>query len=474
MSTPRAFLRTLVSFALVATFGVVAPARADMDRNAKKWLEDVKPLLLPEEEKLYKALKNNSEAAEFQKIFWARRDPNLDTPENEFKAEYEKLKAQIDAAYKTALPGSQTDCGRAHVLLGAPDAVRKEQGTEIDIGFRAPETWTYKDRPGMTFTGGSIQIAFDNQCRLPQRNKFNEQLDRVAETKIVQPNLTYTKDGKGQLVKLADQLPKPTPVQALLKTPRTDFPMTAQSVMEIRSQDGTSVYVAGLVRGDASAVTVGDAGGQKVAKVVVATHTTDAEGRVQKSQDREVAAVVSDGGFVAGFGMALRPGEHVFRIGVVDPKSGKGAVAELPVKTQTYGAELVLSPVLVLAEIQDNIAKTNDEPFAEFVFGTTRFVPRYGNAFRQSEAVNLLCAIYGAAKDEAGKISVAGGFEILKDGKTIARAPDQTFDTDPATPSAGPVPLGNYPPGKYLARVRLRDNIAKKDYTQETAFEIVP
>ena len=450
------------------------PALADLDKNAKKWLDDVRPILLPEEEKAYKGLKNNADAAEFQKIFWARRDPNLDTPENEYQVEYQKLVAELDPKFKTSgRPGSLTDCGRLYVLLGAPDNVKKE--TSAEVGFRSPETWTYKDRPSITFKGGSMDVGLDQSCMLPQGNKFGEQLNRLAEFKVVQTNLSYKYDGKGGLVKLADLLPKPTPVQALLKQPRADFKLEAKSVMEVRSQDGASVFVAGLIRGDASGVTVAEAAGKKVAKVVVSVHSSDKEGRLLKSQDREVSAeVTADNSFVASFGMPLRPGEHTMKIGAIDPKTAKGSVAEVSIKTQEYGAELTISPVMVLADIQEGSPAQKDDAYFEFVFGSTRFVPRYGNVFKKSEAVTLLCAIYGASKDEAGKTSVVGGFQVLKDGKTLAKAPDQTYDAEPATPSAGPVPLGNYAPGKYVAQVRLRDNVAKKDYVKETEFEIIP
>ncbi len=129
---------------------------------------------------------------------------------------------------------------------------------------------------------------------------------------------------------------------------------------------------------------------------------------------------------------------------------------------------------MVLADIVEGTTPVKDDPYFEFTFGTTKFVPRYGNVFKKTETVTLLAAIYGAAKDEAGKISVSGGFQVLKDGKPIAKAPDQTYDSEPATPSAGPVPLGGYAPGKYMAQLRLRDNVAKKDYVKETEFEIIP
>lgn len=448
-------------------------ALADLDKNAKKWVDTVRPIILPEEEKSYKGLKNNADAAEFQKIFWARRDPNLDTPENEYQAEYLKLVTEVDTKFKVAgRAGSQTDCGRIYILLGAPDAVKKENTAEVS--FRSPETWTYKDRPTMTFKGGSIDIPLDGTCMLPQGNRFAEQLNRLAEFKVVQTNLSYKFDSKGALVKLVDLLPKPTPVQALLKEPRKDFELTAKPIMEIRSQDGASVFVAGLIQGDASGLTVSDAGGKKVAKIVVSVHSADKEGRVLKSMDREVAAEVVDNKFVSSFGMALRPGEHTMKIGAIDPKTGKGAVAEIAFKTQDYGTELTVSPVMVLADIVEGQTPAKDDPLFEFTFGATKFVPRYGNVFKKTETATLLAAIYGAQKDEAGKISVTGGFQILKDGKTIAKAPDQTYDVEPATPSAGPVPLTGYAPGKYIAQLRLRDNVAKKDYVKETEFEIIP
>lgn len=462
-------------FGLASTLVVIlaAPALADLDKNAKKWVDSVRPILLPEEEKFYKNLKNNSDATEFQKIFWARRDPNLDTPENEFQTEYLKLVAEVDAKYRVGgRVGSLTDCGRLHILMGAPDSVKKENSG--DVAFRTPEVWTFKDRPGLTFTGGFLDIPLDGSCMLPQGNRLSGQLNRIAELKVIQTNLSYKYDAKGSLVKLADLLPKPTPAQALLKDPRTDFPLEARQVMEIRSQDGASVFVAGLIQGDATALTQSESGGKKVVKVVVSVHSTDQEGRLLKSQDREVTAEVENNRFISAFGMPLRPGAHTMKVGAIDPKSGKGSVVNVAVKTQEYAADLTVSPVMVLADIQETTAPVKDDPLFEFTFGSTRFVPRYGNVFKQGESVTLLAAIYGAAKDEAGKISVVGGFQILKDGKTLAKAPDQPYDVEPATPSAGPVPLGGYAPGKYVAQLRLRDNVAQKDYIKETEFEIVP
>ena len=73
-----------------------APAVRALDKEAKKWLDEVKPIMLPEEEKTYRDLKDKNDVAEFQRIFWARRDPDLETPANEYEAEYQKARADAD------------------------------------------------------------------------------------------------------------------------------------------------------------------------------------------------------------------------------------------------------------------------------------------------------------------------------------------------------------------------------------------
>ena len=83
-------------------------ARAQkLDKDDKKWLDDARPLMTPDEEKTYKGLKDKSDRQEFQKIFWARRDPNLETPENEFQVEYMKAYAEADAVQGPGQAGSR-------------------------------------------------------------------------------------------------------------------------------------------------------------------------------------------------------------------------------------------------------------------------------------------------------------------------------------------------------------------------------
>ena len=480
--------------ALAAAFALLSPVAArpadKLDKEAKKWLEDVRPIILPDEEKTFRGLKDKSDREEFQKIFWARRDPDPQTPANEFRTEYETTKADVDTRFRVSgRPGSATDCGRVYILLGAPDDVKREPGTG---GSRTPETWTYRDRPSMKFKDGQAQIMFDAECALPQGARLGEQMSRVAETKITNPSLDYRTGSDGKLVKLQDQLPKPSAGSALLKAPRQDFPAGAQAKMFLRSPGGGGSYVGGLVRGDASGLTVRDASGKKTVKVLVATQAVDEAGKTTPVTEHEVVAEVApDNSFVTSYGIAAKPGAYTVNVAVVDTAGQKGTVVTAPLKMPDFGTDdLAVSDLMILEDVQEGVKVPADDPYWAFALGNTRLLPHFDNAFRPSDSIMLLGVLYNAKTADApvavsgadasgtaaepppAKASVTVGFTISKDGKLVAQAPEQSYDTPQATPGVGPVPLAKYAPGKYVVKMKVRDNLGQKDVTKEAEFEI--
>src|SRR5262245_41030404 len=131
MEEPAMLLRRAATTAFVlAGLASAAPVlRADkLDKEAKKWLDDVAPLMLPEEEKTFKNLKDKADRDEFQEIVCARRNPQGPAPaDNPAKVDYEKLKPQIDVKFKgMPKPGSATDCAKVFVLLGEPAETKKD------------------------------------------------------------------------------------------------------------------------------------------------------------------------------------------------------------------------------------------------------------------------------------------------------------------------------------------------------------
>jgi GWxTD domain-containing protein len=279
--------------------------------------------------KTFRDLKDKAERVEFQKISGRGAIPPRHV---EIQATYNADRAEADKQFKVGgLLGSATDCGRVYLLLGKPDEMKVDKQSGDAPSLRPPEVWTYRDRPGQTFAGGQVQIAFEKDCQLPQGARLSDQLNKVAESKIVHPNLAYKKGPDGKLVKLADQLPKPSPAQALLKTPRQDFPVTTQNAMMLRSPEGAT-YVAGLVR----AAGVPREAGAKMQPVNVVVQAVDAQGRTSAQKDRLVnGEFADDGSVMASYGMTLRPGKYTLNVAVLAANSGKGWWPPSPSRSRT-------------------------------------------------------------------------------------------------------------------------------------------
>lgn len=417
MPVRRLLFPTVLTLSLLA-----APAGAaeKLDKDSKKWLEGVAAIILPEEEKFFRDLKAKEDRAEFQKIFWARRDPDLETADNEFKVEYQKAVAEADRRFKAgSAPGSSTDCGRVFILLGEPAEVKKQPREEGAVGPRQPEVWTYR---GTQFKGGAIEIGFDSVCALPQGARLSEQLNRLAESRIANPNIDYRPATDGHLVKLVDLLPKPSPSQALLKQPRQEFTLVAQPKLFMRGKGGAT-YIGGLVRGEASALTALEEAGKKRVVLVIAAQAVEDGGRVAASTPELTTTpeLAEDGSFVASYAVTLRPGKYNLAVAALDSGSQKGSVSSIPVEVPDLGrGELAVSELLILSDVKEGVTQDPKDPLSAFYLGTTQLVPRFGNVFSKSESIQLLALVYDGQTNPA--VVTMDKYNALEIGITIEEA----------------------------------------------------
>jgi GWxTD domain-containing protein len=462
---------------LLLSFLVALPAWAGLDKDAKKWLEGVAPLILPDEEKLYEALKDKDDQQEFQKIFWARRDPDLATPENEYQPEYEKAKAEADQRFKViGNQGSATDCGRVFILLGEPTEVKARPAADGDTaraqlgaGGRNPEIWRYA---GGRFAGGEAAIAFDSACMGPKMDQFRKQMDRVAAEKVVHPNIDYRFDKDGHLVKLADMLPKPSPAQALLKAPRHDFEVVAQPAF-LKAQGGGTALL-GLIRGDAAGLPVEGSDTAKILRVIVCAQAEDADGRAAAFTDQEADAVVTDdGGFLASFRMGLKPGKYTLKVGALEPKTGKGSLVEMPLEVPDFNGGQLSSTMFLVDNVEEKASTEPTDAYSAFAFGSARITPHFGATYSRTQALWFFYQYYDAqAEETSGKASVTTGATLYRGSAPLAKSPEQTFDTVIGGTAVGPISLSGYFPGRYKVEIKVADAVAKKDLVQSLPFDL--
>ncbi|HYS79033.1 MAG TPA: GWxTD domain-containing protein, partial [Candidatus Dormibacteraeota bacterium] len=155
----------------------------DYDAPSARWREGpVRYLLAKDEDDAFRLLKTDEERAEFIRRFWASRDPDASTPENEYRTLFYARVTQADYVFTDSTkPGWKTDRGKIFILLGPPDDFeQKQEGNDI-----GPETitWTYRNNPaGIGFDAFPV-VRFDRDDT-GEYHLSNKVLFRGFETEL--------------------------------------------------------------------------------------------------------------------------------------------------------------------------------------------------------------------------------------------------------------------------------------------------
>ncbi len=94
----------------------------------RKWLEEeVVYIISQKEREVFLRLENDRQRDIFIEAFWKQRDPNPNTPENEFKTEhYRRLEyANKHFGKESPGPGWRSDMGKIYIMLGEPQSTEK-------------------------------------------------------------------------------------------------------------------------------------------------------------------------------------------------------------------------------------------------------------------------------------------------------------------------------------------------------------
>jgi GWxTD domain-containing protein len=148
--------------------GKVRVVKEEREKIYSNWVNrDVAYIITNEEKKAFKALKTDEERENFIAQFWARRDPNPDTEENEYREEFYERIAYANEHFASGIPGWKTDRGRVYITWGKPDSIESRPsggsydrpsyeggGSTTTYPF---EIWFYRHLEGI---GSGIEIEF--------------------------------------------------------------------------------------------------------------------------------------------------------------------------------------------------------------------------------------------------------------------------------------------------------------------------
>jgi GWxTD domain-containing protein len=115
--------------ALAAVYRAFPAPQGDPETDlGEEWAQGpVRHLMTSEERKGFERLSDPISRSEFVTAFWRARDPRPETPENEFREEFERRVLFADTHFsQNEVRGSLTDRGMVFVLLGPPTYVGRQ------------------------------------------------------------------------------------------------------------------------------------------------------------------------------------------------------------------------------------------------------------------------------------------------------------------------------------------------------------
>ena len=232
--------------------------------------------------------------------------------------------------------------------------------------------------------GGELKLQFDDGCEFDEGARTLDELARLAAARVLHPEIRYEFGADGRLRPLGAA---PTSRLARARPART----AARGLHPgVRAQDPGARAGRGVHRRDRPR-RPGFAAGLPPTGRLSGCGSSRAplprSGPAVFGEERDAAALVqADGSFVTSYGLTLPAGRCSVAVSVLDPESGRSAVATADVEAPDYaGKALVVSPLVVLSgDTGDAGRAPGSDPYAAFAIGAERFQPRAGNVLGQS------------------------------------------------------------------------------------------
>jgi GWxTD domain-containing protein len=182
--------------------------KEELHGHYKTWLEeDVRWIITPEEEQAYKKLSNDEERDAFEEEFWQRRNPNPDSPDNEFREEHYERIEYANEHFAAGKPGWMTDRGHVYIAYGKPDDIESHaSGGEYERPFSEGggstatypfEIWHYRYIEGI---GDNIDLEFVYTCQCGDYHFTLDRSEKDALKNVPNAGLTMAEE-RGQASK---------------------------------------------------------------------------------------------------------------------------------------------------------------------------------------------------------------------------------------------------------------------------------
>ncbi len=481
------------------------------------------------ETRLYRKLESDRERRAFIKQFWLRRDPNVNSMENEFRFDYWSRVAEANHLFtRTTVPGWKTDRGRFYIMLGPPDEVDADTmpgqrpgqifvaptsegrnevvmfgGNRPGETFHGLERWIYRNRPGdrlppnfiLAFRqgpGGDYELSDDSRDWTMFQNMLSEVVRPVFITEA--GGISTDPDPDSPLITLYQDVAVALDLGQLTRAPAPDellgelvtseeffgrIPFLLQTdYYKTAGENTLAVFTVGVEAGAFSP------GPPPAAKDLMVA------GRLESIEDPDrflllagdnalVPAPAETGGDLLLYQVVrtIPPGAYNASFGIVDSsRENIGSYRERVSIPRFPESGLTLSSLSLARELQPAPDVDPAAPVAApFRLGNYQVVPLTGAVLRNGEEFALYYQIYGAAVEPSSgrpSLTVSYRFFVLREDGFRAIGAPVVYKRRDQSVQGWSFPLINWPEATFRLEVTVEDDLSGQVAVGQTVFSI--
>lgn len=501
--------------------------KVEINKAYKEWIEkDVAYIITSEEKKAFKQLVTDEERENFIAQFWARRDPDPDTEENEFREEYYERIAYANEHFASGIPGWKTDRGRIYITWGKPDSIESHPsggaydrpsyeggGSTTTYPF---EIWFYRHLDGI---GDGIEIEFvdptgtgeyriarspnekDALLHVPgggltlaEQLGMSDKSDRIAGYGYQTANgyfMGREQDSPFRRMEIIAGLQKAPSVkyadlQSALTSGDTpllgDDPLHFDLRVDFFRQTDDKVVTAFTIQTENKDLVFEEVGNVPTAKLNIFGRIMSVAGKrsgifedpVITTASREELAEARTRKSAYQKGVPLAPGTYKVDVVVRDVVSGKKGVVSKGFTVPKYDAEKLSTSTLILAS---RLYTLNDREIGgQFAIGDKKVIPNVSGVYKKGQEVGIYMQIYNAGIDQTTlRPSVDVEYVFLKGGKEIGKVPETwegLSDSGQRLTLARLLQTHTLPVGEYEVRINIKDRVTGQSLSPSEKFTI--
>ncbi len=510
--------------------------KGELKGEYKKWIdEDVRWIITDEELAAFKSLGNDEERDQFIENFWLRRNPNPDSPENEYREEHYARIAYSNEHFAAGKPGWRTDRGHIYIAYGKPDSIDShpsggnyERPIEEGGGSTSTypfEVWHYRYLEGI---GDNIDIEFVDTCQCGDYHMTLDRSEKDALKYVPGAGQTlYEENGQSkkadrfnnsgleqlgngpmssqQQSKQFDRLDRFAKLMAppVVKFKDLESYMTSSKILtgppllfDVRTDyvkvtnDTVLVPITVSVRN--SQITFNNKDGVAIGTVNILYRVSNLNHRVVQTLEdtvsvqvpSELLAKAQNNSSVSWKSIPLRPGLYKVDIAIKDVNNADHVgIWKRSMNVPKYDDDRLSASSLILADQMERVP-SKDIGAGNFVIGNTRIRPRVPGAiaspvtFHRAQNLNFWMQVYNLGIDEKSKQNGATIEYQVMDMATNKAVLNVEELTNKISPNADQVtleksmPLASLEPGKYQVTIKVNDGISKQQIAESAPFTV--